>query len=228
MFNQNYCSKVAGMGMVATYVNKFSGLSQSMVSVGIVTGIAVGVSLSVQSNVYALSRFQGAYAPANWTLTNTDTNGAIDLSSVPSDITLIGGDDGSEEPGTTDYTITALGDGNVSFDWDYVTSDEEEDPSLDPFLFLLNGTPTQLTDDQEGAYQYGSASFSVSTGNTFGFRINTNNVDGAASVTISNFSAPDATAVPFEVSPTLGLLMLGGIYSLNSIRNSKKFKSLSK
>lgn len=33
---------------------------------------------------------------------------------------------------------------------------------------------------------------------------------------------PDPTPVPFETSPTLGLLMIGGIYGVNRLRKSKK------
>ncbi|WP_041619880.1 PFE-CTERM domain-containing protein [Stanieria cyanosphaera] len=209
--------------MVTTNINKFSKLSQSMVSVG----IAVGVSLSIQSNAHALSGFQGVYDPTNWTFTNTDADGFVNTSSTPNSITLTGGNNGSNTPGTTDYTTIAVSNDTISFNWNYLTLDIAS--SLDPFIFLLNGTPIQLTDDSGANTQGGLADFHVNTGDTFGFSILTyDNIGGSASVTISNFSAPDTIAVPFDVSPTTGLLMLGGIYGLNHIRNSKKLKGFLK
>ncbi|AFZ35236.1 hypothetical protein Sta7437_1674 [Stanieria cyanosphaera PCC 7437] len=210
--------------MVTTNVNKFSALSQSIASVGIATGLAVGVSLSIQSNAHALSGFQGAYAPANWTFTNSNADGSVNTSSAPNSITLTGGNNGSGSSGTTDYTIAAVSNSTIAFNWNYSTVDG---PSWDPFNFLLNGTPTQLTNSGGAQTQSGLASFNVNTGDIFGFRISTvDNVFGPGVVTISNF--PDATAVPFDVSPTTGLLMLGGIYGFNHIRNSRKLKGFSK
>lgn len=67
--------------------------------------------------------FSGYYDSANWTLTNTDADGFVDASGAPMSIQLFGGNDGSGNPGTTDFTIVAQASGIVSFDYLYSTAD---------------------------------------------------------------------------------------------------------
>jgi hypothetical protein len=132
---------------------------------------------------------------------------------------LTGGDNQSEGFGATDYTIAAVADGTLSFDWSYSTL--EVDPVFDPFLFLLNGN-TQLSDNDGGSTQSGSFSTSLLSGETFGFQIATSdNLFGAANVTISNF---DITPVPFEFSPVLGVGVLGGLWAGKRFLKSRKTK----
>jgi hypothetical protein len=161
--------------------------------------------------------FQSEYDPANWTFTNTNADGSVNTSNAPTSIALTGGNNGPVNSGITYYTIIAAGDGIVTFDWSYVTSDGRGS-FFDPLVLLLNGTPTQqLTDNNGGLNQTGTNSFSVSAGDTFGFGIETlDNMQGAASTTFSNFSVPSAPAAavpePMTILGTVTALGFGAAF----------------
>ncbi|MDJ0690785.1 MAG: hypothetical protein QNJ41_20040 [Xenococcaceae cyanobacterium MO_188.B32] len=153
--------------------------------------VAAGTFLSVAALDIksAQAAFSGFYAPSNFTLTNTNANGFVDITGAPSSVTLTGGNNLSGTFGTTDYTTTAFGDGQVSFDWDYLSFNAS--PEFDPFGFLLNGDFTQLTDNNGLLSQFDGFTTSVQEGDIFGWRIATiDNGFGAAQTTISNFDAP--------------------------------------
>jgi hypothetical protein len=86
----------------------------------------------------------------------------------------------------------------------------------DPFIVLVNGVGTIPLNlfPSGGTTQSGTSTFNVLAGDSFGFRIATeDNTFGPGSVTISNFSAPGPmapTPVP-EPSAVLSLLVLGGL-----------------
>lgn len=164
--------------------------------------VAALVCLTGVESASAAISFSGSYAPANWTLTNSNADGFVDTTNAPTSITLTGGDNGSGF-GTTDYTVTATNSETISYDWNYSSTDE---PGFDEFLRLLNGSATFLADSNG---QSGTDSFAVSPGDTFGFRIATDdNVFGPGIVTVGDFSA----SVPFEFSPSLGLLLVSGLF----------------
>lgn len=155
--------------------------------------------------------FADYYDPSNWTLVNNNADGFLDLSpsflspGPPQSIWLFGGDNGSDDPGTTDFLITIPSDGIVSFDWDYFSGD---DSGFDGFGFLINGSFT-LVNDSTGNI-LGSSSTPVSAGDIFGFRLfTTDNLFGAADVIISNFAAPSPTPEP--VTAALGVLSLAAL-----------------
>jgi len=153
--------------------------------------------------------FQGPYDPANWTLTTNGGNGSVDTSGAPASVMLVGSDAGSFSQIFTDFTTLAVGDGLVSFSWDYITFDSGG-PSWDPFGYLLGGTFTQLTDNGGGQSQSGSASFSVLAGQTFGFRVNSvDDTTGPAQSIISSFEAPGA-AIPEPGTWAAAALLAGG------------------
>ena len=207
-------------------MNKISRKISASVALTTVCTVAL---LATEKPAEAVIGFQDEYAPSNWTFVNNNADGFVDTSGAPSQISLTGGDNSSGNSGTTDYTITAPGSGTVSFNWNYLTNDLN---SFDPLTRLLNGTETQLTDNIDffATSQSGSDSFSVSTGDTFGFRIATiDNTSGAGSATFTNFVAPDAASaasVPFEFSPSTGIFLVGSIFGLNKMR--KKFTSKEK
>ncbi|VEP14069.1 conserved hypothetical protein [Hyella patelloides LEGE 07179] len=152
--------------------------------------------------------FTGDFDPANWTFTTTNADGSVNTTNAPTSITLTGGDDGSA--GTTDYTITAPSNETISFSWNYSTSDG---PNFDPFIRLLNSVETRLTDDGGADNQSGTDSFTVNSGDTFGFRITTvDGIVGPGSVTISDFASSPSASVPFEFSPALGLVLASGLF----------------
>ncbi len=144
-------------------------------------------------------------------MSNSNADGSVNTSGAPASISLTGGDNNSNSSGTTSYTTTAAAAGTVTFNWNYSTDDAVT--SFDPFGYLLNGSFTQVTNDGGGVVQNGTSTFNVLAGDSFGFRISTNdNIAGRGSVTISNFSAPAPVpaSVP-EPSTVLSFLVLGGL-----------------
>ena len=153
--------------------------------------------------------FEGPYAPANWTLATNGGDGSVVTLGAPTSITLIGSDTGSTLPISTDFTTLAVGDGLVSFSWNYETFDSGS-PNWDPFGYLLDGAFTQLTDNSGANTQSGTASFSVLAGQTFGFRVNS--VDGTfgpAQSIISSFEVGSA-AIPEPGTWAAAALLAGG------------------
>ncbi len=184
--------------------------SATLSAAALVTAV---VSTAVASPAQAIG-FTGSYAPGNFTLENTSTEGSVDDTGTPNFLVITGGNDGSGFFGSTRYLTTAVASGLVSFDWLYETEDSW--PSADPFGYWINNDFKQITsDDNSMLNQKGSNGFSVQVGDRFGFGINTtDNNYGPASVTISNFIAPEAApaAVP---SPALGFGLVGmGIAAL--------------
>jgi hypothetical protein len=166
--------------------------------------------------------FSGSYNPNNFTLSNTNGNGTVNTAGAPNSVALTGSDNTSYIAGLTDYTATAAGIGLFSFTWSYSTPDES--PFYDPFSVLVNGVATQLTDDNGASTQSSSFSTNVNSGDIIGWRINTfENLFGASTVTISNFSAPASTSVP-EPFTTIGTLVGG----MAAFRVRKKLKSAGK
>jgi len=133
----------------------------------------------------ASASFIGGYDPAHFTLRNTNADGFVDTSLIPLSIILTGGNTGSGLAGTTDYTAFAAAAGFVTFNFAFSTLDI---PGFDDAGFLLNGSFTSLA-TLDG--QSGSRSFGVTSGQVFGFRMETSDNQGEpGKLTISNFSAP--------------------------------------
>jgi len=161
------------------------GMTGAIVSINPTESFAIGFSVS--------------YDPSNWTTTN---GGTVDTTNAPTSITVQGSYSGS-----TLYTVTAAGSGTVSFDWSYLNRSDSANWS--PLFRILNGNKTTLFNAPVTSGS-GTDSFTVATGDTFGFGIgDSNNALGPGSTTVSNFSAPDATPVPFDFDPSLGLAALG-------------------
>ena len=116
---------------------------------------------------------------------------------------VVGGNDGSGLFGTTTVTITAPAPGTVQFNYLYNSLDS---PTFDTSGYLLNGVYTQFA-DTDG--ETGTASFSVSSGDSFGFEVLTQDNSGEPGIlTVSDFTAPaDSPAVPEP--GTLSLAVLG-------------------
>jgi len=153
--------------------------------------------------------FQGPYDPVNWTLTTNGGDGSVDTLGAPGSITLVGSDSGTGTQIFTDFTTLAVGDGLVSFSWDFTTVDIA---FWDRFGYLFDGTFTQLTDNVGGQSQSGSASFGVLAGQTFGFRVvAVDDGNGRPQSTISSFEAPSGSAaVPEPGTWAAAALLAGG------------------
>jgi hypothetical protein len=132
--------------------------------------------------------FNGDFAPANWTAA-TGANGDPPVA----DASFLSISSPRPDDFVDDFTSFFIGmtrNATVSFDWVYATSDEDFDPSFDPFGVITDDGIffTQLTDDGGDINQSGSFSVGVVAGETFGFQIFALDGDfGTATARISNF-----------------------------------------
>jgi len=181
----------------------------------------VGVAALLGANPAQASGFTGSYDPSNWDFTNSNADGFVNTTNAPSSISLTGGNNGSGSGGQTSYETTSAGTGLVSFNWNYTTNDG---PFWDPFGFILNGDFTQLSANNGGSPQSNTFSTTVNEGDIFGFAIKTvDNIVGAASVTVSDFHAPESEpeSVP-EPASILGLMTVGALGVGSALKRRKK------
>jgi len=114
--------------------------------------------------------FTGDFAPGNWSVVTgaggTPPSADASFLSISSPRPVDSDDD------FTRFFIDLTRAARVSFDWDYVSSDEDEDPIFDPFGVITGDVPlfTQLTDDLGDIMQSGSFSVIVGAGEMFGFQ----------------------------------------------------------
>ncbi len=147
------------------------------------------------------AQFGGSYAPALWSPIHIPAcdNGFVHTATAPGSITITGAEAGCNQgdPSVIAYEITLTSCGTISFHWDYQTSDCQG-PYYDPFGYLLNGIPVQLTLDGSPTggdnNQSGFVSVSVDVGDVFSFYVfSRDNYCGEAHVAISKFNAPNTS-----------------------------------
>ncbi len=213
-------------------------ISRNFVYCGLATSATFVIISSISSKAMALTSFTGDYAPNNWTLTKANplTNqssislqkydgslvsldGDVDTANATASgsIDLYGSNTNSGNPSNVDWTISITSPASISFDWSYFSQALAGQTTAG---YLLNGNfNTLATEDGQGSTS--STTILVSAGNTFGFRVATiDNTSGQGVLTVNNF---DAQPVPFEFSPTLSLLVLGGCFGGKKLIN--KFKN---
>lgn len=178
--------------------------------------------------------FEGIYAPANWTSV-TDGDSTIDTTGAPMDPSFIvmtssNHLDGDPPPGElsfTTFSIVLAYSGTISFHWDYETTDIDTS-TFDPFGYFLfdpmevivhPGSYDQLTTNGLVVPQAGNVvpfPLPVMAGQTFGFYMTSDGRNGAATTTITLFSAPgpaDSTVVPEPATVSLlGIAVLTGTF----------------
>ena len=155
----------------------------------------------------ARAGFIGLYDPSNFVLTNTNADGSLAVLDSNT-IQLTGGNNGSDQPGTTDFLILAPATGLVSFDWSYSSLDT---PTFDDAGYIINAIYTQLA-DTDG--EVGQVAFQVSMGDSFGFRAGTDDNTGEPGIlTVTNFEAP-GTASPVPEPGGLPLMLLAAATAL--------------
>jgi hypothetical protein len=185
-------------------MNKFMKLS----------AFAILLEFGLSSGV-ANAAFTGDYAVSNWT--KTLDGGSINTGGAPSFVSLVSKDfDVFSAASNQDFTISAVAESIISFNWNYLTSDIDGS-FYDPFYFLLNGSSTKLTVDNSFAPQSGFFSKHVNANDVFGFRANAvDSYKGFAITRISNF---DVTAVP---EPETYALMLAGLGMVGFMARRRK------
>ncbi len=152
----------------------------------------------------AHAQFSGSFAPSNWTFSSTTTggDGSVITSGAPSSIVLRGSDNNSGSccDQYEQYTITVPSTGTISFSYSHVN------PDLDDAQYVVNGTPTLITDSGSGT----KSNIAVSSGGTFAFRVtNYDNCCGRGVLTITNFVFTPASPV-ISVQPANQSTCSGG------------------
>ncbi len=149
--------------------------------------------------------FIAPYAPGNFSLTNTNADGFIEFR-LDGSLVITGGNTGSGLDGSTNLLVSSAGNGMVSFNFAYFTLD---DVLAEVAGYMVGGTFTQLADRNGAA---GPVSFSVTSGQTFGFRIDTADNQGEPGyLTITNFQAPSGPGGPPVPEPSTWLAGLAGL-----------------
>ncbi|GEM_PF-2024561 len=149
--------------------------------------------------------FIAPYAPGNFTLTNTNADGFIEFR-LDGSLVITGGNTGSGLAGSTNLLVSSVGNGMVSFNFAYFTLD---DVLAEVAGYMVGGTFTQLADRNGEA---GPVSFSVTSGQTFGFRIDTaDNQAEPGYLTITNFQAPSGPGGSQIPEPSTWLTGLAGL-----------------
>ena len=162
-------------------------------------------------------------APASADTFNLATNGGDgSVSGVsPNGFHLFGSD--NDVGAFTTYTATALSNQSFNINWIYQTDDDS--PGFDPAGYVKNGFFTQLTDDDGPTGQNGPFSFSVVTGDIYGFYVHSTDGEfGRADIQVTGFAATAAeTPLPAAVWMFGGGL---GLVAMLSGRRKRKQKSV--
>ncbi len=174
------------------------------------------LSVPIMSAYAGSSLFSGVYDVSNW---DTELNGGDGnvLAENTSDV-LITGDDSDQGQTDTSFSLVMPCDGNVDFNWDYRTVDDDG-PEFDPAGYSVDGVFTQISDDDGDDVQNGMETVPVLAGQIFGFVVRTNDGDeGEASASFTPTEFP-----PEECGPALLMVQLD--IKPGSFPNSVNFKS---
>jgi hypothetical protein len=159
--------------------------------------------------------FSGDVAPGQWTTLNTNGgNGTVNATASTLTLTsadFTGSPDATFESSLLSYFFTAVVDTVISFDWAYLTHDDNGS-SYDTLSYTLGGQSFQLSADDSFDAQGGSVSaLLVKGGSSFGYQMASLDSWGGSGVgTITNFNAVAAVPEPASVALMLaGLGLLG-------------------
>ena len=139
--------------------------------------------------------FIGPYVLSNWTLINTNGNGAATTLDGGNSLILSGSNNGGGLPGSTEWIITVPVDDALSFGWSYFSLDAPEKDlagySIGSQFFLLSGSSGSS----------GNTGLLLKAGQSFGFNVRTSdNLGEPGILTITQFSSPATVPEPDGIS----------------------------
>ena len=174
----------------------------------------------------AHASFMGYYDfnGTNWTVAST-SDGFAFSSADSTTAYVFGGNDGSGLPGTTTALVTAPAAGTVQFDYLFNNLDQASPGYIpDAAGWVLNGAYTQVaTNDGDS----GTITFSVNSGDSFGFEVWTADNTGEPGIlTVSNFTAPDGGVGSDVPEPrTLPMSLLAAAIAAAYLRFKRSYQS---
>ncbi len=159
--------------------------------------------------------FTGVYDISNAAIKNANTNGGINTSFFPDSLVLISsGDNGSGNPGFSEYAFQAKASGSIRFNWHFTCQDGGIYDF--PSIAINNGTFNYFTAyalSTAAKNQRGVHTQTVNVGDTVRIRIETvDNFGPEGRCVISGFTAPipATTSVDWYSAPTAGTLLSSG------------------
>ena len=163
----------------------------------------------------AAAAFIDDYAFANWSLSQTPgADGFVTPSGAPTDTILLTGSAANgtpappaDDPSVTDFTITVLSAGSITFDWDYQSLDTF---NWDRGAYLVNGVEFFLAQNNSGVSS-GSITILVNPGDVFGFRVGSRDqAFSPGTMTLDNFVfVPEASTAGLLLFGMVGLAVAG-------------------
>ncbi|MBK9300698.1 MAG: T9SS type A sorting domain-containing protein [Bacteroidetes bacterium] len=167
--------------------------------------ICLGASATFSGNIPTIcagsvSDFAGEYAPGNWVISQTNSNGTVNTAGAPTTIVLTSGTNASNFEGSTNFTKTIGCSGTVSFNWSYTHPDALLGSIYDFPRLKKNGVFVQGPPNN-GEFpgfviglpspQNGTVTLPVNAGDVIELQAYTiDNDPTPCTVTITNFSAP--------------------------------------
>lgn len=200
---------------------------------------AIALTLGTVKSAFALSGFTGIFDINNFTLTSNPSSGNItvinnlETTDASNGNVILYGPDNNDSSGYTGNALNTLGNqvvrinwgisitptsaGNISFDWIYNSLDPAAD---DEAGYFVNNSYTTLG-TINGQTNAAPVNISLISGDTFGFWVSSNtNTGGYSYLGINNF---DATPVPFDFSPSTGMVVfLGGFWGVRWCRKIRQ------
>jgi len=167
-----------------------------------VTASPTAICLPDNSDLSAVSTSSGTvagftdyYAPGNWTVSHSPVTdiGSVNTSGAPNSISVTSSDGGNYGAHSVFFSIVVPASGNVSFNWNYTTTDVDG-AAFDLPQYAIDGTIIGNVSgfNPNGANsQSGTATISLTAGQTFSFVMTAmDDILGAATTIFSNFIAP--------------------------------------